>query len=473
MTATATATTPVTARRTPTIWGCTPRQAHDRYWAAFGVQVVRRNERSEIVTGAELFLLCESETLALFRLSELLDALYWLNPRLLLLRVRGSQVREYCERAVTEDDRLVRFERVYRGARARPTRIALTGDRELAELWQRAPDGVSPWRWLRDRVERDRCLVRRAAARLYDGRDPSQVMECVREMMRVWRRPDSTIRRARRSDADVWADETARIDAGAVVVGPVWVGAGRTIEAGAHVVGPAVLWDDPASRPVPDEVRWLELEPAERAAGPARSIRARRVPGKRAFDVVFSVGALVATLPVSAVVALAILLEDGRPIFYAHRRETVGGREFPCFKFRSMRKEAEAAKARLAATNQADGPQFFIEDDPRVTRVGRLIRKWKIDELPQFVNVLAGHMSVVGPRPSPYSENQYCPAWREARLSVRPGITGLWQTSRTRRKGLDFQEWIRFDLAYVEHASWLLDLRILWRTVRVVIAGHR
>src|SRR5262249_47777473 len=156
---------------------------------------------------------------------------------------------------------------------------------------------------------------------------------------------------------------------------------------------------------------------------------------KRAFDVAFSLVAIAATLPVYPIVGLAILLEDGGPVFYAHRRETVGGREFPCLKFRSMRKEAETAKARLAATNEAAGPQFFIPDDPRVTRVGRLIRKWKIDELPQFLNVLAGHMSVVGPRPSPYRENQFCPAWREARLSVRPGITGLWQTSRTRQKG--------------------------------------
>ena len=126
-----------------------------------------------------------------------------------------------------------------------------------------------------------------------------------------------------------------------------------------------------------------------------------------------------------------------------------------------------------AREHQADGPQFFIENDPRVTRVGRVIRKLQIDELPQFLNVLAGHMSVVGPRPSPYKENQYCPPWREARLSVRPGVTGLWQVSRTRRKGLDFQEWIRYDLSYVSSASWSLDLRILWRTVRVLLTELR
>jgi lipopolysaccharide/colanic/teichoic acid biosynthesis glycosyltransferase len=138
-----------------------------------------------------------------------------------------------------------------------------------------------------------------------------------------------------------------------------------------------------------------------------------------------------------------------------------------------MRKDADLVKTRLVRVNQADGPQFYIQDDPRTTRVGKLIRKLQIDELPQFFNVLAGHMSVVGPRPSPFNENQVCPAWREARLSVRPGVTGLWQVSRTRQPGLDFQEWIRYDLEYVENASWGLDLRIIWDTVRVVTSAGR
>jgi len=100
-----------------------------------------------------------------------------------------------------------------------------------------------------------------------------------------------------------------------------------------------------------------------------------------------------------------------------------------------MRKDAEELKAKLKAQNQADGPQFFIDNDPRLTSVGKVLRKYNLDELPQFINVLRGHMSVVGPRPSPRHENQYCPPWREARLSVRPGITGLWQIHRTRVRG--------------------------------------
>jgi lipopolysaccharide/colanic/teichoic acid biosynthesis glycosyltransferase len=157
-------------------------------------------------------------------------------------------------------------------------------------------------------------------------------------------------------------------------------------------------------------------------------------------------------------------------VFFAHRRETLGGREFSCLKFRSMKRNAEQIKAQLQAQNVSDGPQFFVEVDPRSTRVGRFLRTTQLDELPQFINVIAGHMSVVGPRPSPRSENQYCPAWREARLSVRPGVTGLWQIKRTRTRGLDFQEWIRFDLEYVERMSWHLDLWIICKTVQLMFA---
>jgi lipopolysaccharide/colanic/teichoic acid biosynthesis glycosyltransferase len=123
----------------------------------------------------------------------------------------------------------------------------------------------------------------------------------------------------------------------------------------------------------------------------------------------------------------------------------------------------------LKQKNQADGPQFFIENDPRLTRVGRVLRKYNLDELPQFWNVLVGDMSVVGPRPSPNKENQFCPPWREARLSVRPGVTGLWQIMRTRRAGSDFQEWIKYDLEYVERRSTWLDLQIFFKTIAILL----
>jgi lipopolysaccharide/colanic/teichoic acid biosynthesis glycosyltransferase len=459
------------ARKPPTIWGCTPQQAHDRYWAAFGVQVVRQHERSEIVAGAELFLLCEPHTLVRFRLTQVLETIYWLNPGLVVLRARDARPRDYREVAVTQGDRLVRFERVYGDARARSARVALTPDREVAKLWQNAPDVRSPWRWLRSQIAPDRRIVRAVTARVYDEGDDEQVMECMKDLTKFWKRPDMTIPRALEVRGEAVIDPTAEVDSDAVLIGPAWVGAGRRVQAGTHVVGPVVLWDDPDSCPTLDEVRWLDIEPAAPAYSGGRRIHASAVPGKRAFDVAFSLVAVALTLPVCSLVALAILLEDGRPVFFTQRRETTDGRDFPCLKFRSMRTDSEILKEQLQQSNEADGPQFFMKEDPRVTRVGRIIRKLQIDELPQFLNVLAGHMSIVGPRPLAYKENQYCPPWREARLSVRPGLTGLWQVSRTRRHGLDFQEWIKFDLEYVEHATWAMDLKIIGRTVLGMLAA--
>jgi len=184
-----------------------------------------------------------------------------------------------------------------------------------------------------------------------------------------------------------------------------------------------------------------------------------------------SMGVLAGTMPLYPFIMLAIYIEDGRPFFFAHRRQTLGGREFPCWKFRTMIKDADRLKEQLQAQNVCDGPQFFIENDPRLLRCGRLLRRLQMDELPQFWNVLRGHMSIVGPRPSPDKENQFCPAWREARLSVRPGITGLWQVRRTRLPETDFQEWIRYDLEYVQRQSWSMDIWIIIETVRRILRG--
>jgi lipopolysaccharide/colanic/teichoic acid biosynthesis glycosyltransferase len=134
-----------------------------------------------------------------------------------------------------------------------------------------------------------------------------------------------------------------------------------------------------------------------------------------------------------------------------------------------MRNNAHLMKDVIAKLNQVDGPQVFIENDPRITKVGKFLRKYNMDEFPQFWNVLKGDMSMVGPRPSPRKEKQFCPAWREARLSVRPGITGLWQTRRTRNKGSDFQEWIKYDIEYVENMSMWLDFKIMYKTIEQVV----
>jgi lipopolysaccharide/colanic/teichoic acid biosynthesis glycosyltransferase len=235
-----------------------------------------------------------------------------------------------------------------------------------------------------------------------------------------------------------------------------------------------VLWDKPEQSPPKEQIEWLELEnlssPAPKSLLEKRGTgKWAHSPFKRLFDIAAASAGILATFPVYPLVALAILIEDGRPIFFAHKRETLGGRQFGCLKFRSMRKDSEEIKARLMAQNQADGPQFFIKNDPRLTKVGAFIREYQIDELPQLFNIVKGDMSVVGPRPSPFKENQYCPPWREARLSVRPGLTGLWQISRTREEGNDFQEWIKYDIRYVEKQSFWLDLWIIWRTIVLLV----
>ncbi|HXE55429.1 MAG TPA: sugar transferase, partial [Tepidisphaeraceae bacterium] len=461
-----------TTAPTRTIWGLDPQQLHTRYWAAHGVQVVRLGEPSEIVKHAELFLLTDSGSLALFALSPLMDVLNWIKPQVLFVRLHDGHERGYRENVVTDDaERFVRFQRVY-DASSHLARVALTPDREVAQLWQSAPNPLTGWRRLRRFVPRHDRATQNIEGAVYDGNVDREVACFLHDMLQLWKRPDSTVPRARNGVPGVWRDEQSEIDPTAKFIGPVWVGAGRKVEAGATVIGPAVIWDDPDHRPPSEDIQWLDIEPTEPPAEP--SPRAETVldrVSKRLFDIVFSFFAILFTLPLYPLVMLAIWIEDGRPFFFTHRRETLAGREFPCIKFRSMRKDADRMKAQLRAQNQADGPQFFIEidDDPRLTRVGKLLRRYNLDELPQFFNVLAGHMSVVGPRPSPHAENQFCPPWREARLSVRPGITGLWQIKRTRRRGSDFQEWIKYDIEYVEKRTFWLDLVIIFKTLSIML----
>ena len=186
---------------------------------------------------------------------------------------------------------------------------------------------------------------------------------------------------------------------------------------------------------------------------------------KHALDAVIAFIALLVASPVFVLTAIAIKLESSGPVFFGHEREGKGGRVFRCLKFRTMRKDAHRRQRELYATNALDGPQFKLHNDPRVTRVGWWLRKTNLDELPQFINVLLGRMSIVGPRPSPFRENQICVPWRKARLSVRPGITGLWQICRDQRSEGDFHQWIAYDIMYVRNLSAWLDLKILLATV--------
>jgi len=191
---------------------------------------------------------------------------------------------------------------------------------------------------------------------------------------------------------------------------------------------------------------------------------------KRAMDVLLSGLALLALAPVFALTALAIKLEDGGPIFFGQERSGLYGRGFKMWKFRSMVIDAEARKAELARLNEMGGPVFKIKSDPRVTRVGRLIRKASIDELPQFWNVFRGEMSLVGPRPPLPREVEEYQRWQRRRLSMRPGITCIWQVSG--RNHIDFETWMKLDLEYIDNWSLFLDIKLLLRTVPVVLLGH-
>ena len=464
-----------TGTERPTIWGLTPSQLHDRFWAARGVQVVRPGEQIEVVKGAELFLLMASDLLTVFRLRKLVDQLSWLRPDVMWVRLRHERERDYREvTAVGDEGEFAGFQRLYGGSDARLARVALTPDREVARRWQSlASDAVAGWRELRRLIPRERRASAGIKARTYDRRSDHEAVAFVRDLIQTWQYPAATVGRARKVAAHVWGDVDAQVTKGTSFVGPVWIGAGRSPARHETVVGPAVLWDDPAARPGTQRVEWDELEPSQTFGRPVRP-RLRKSPyvvGKRIFDLIFASIALLVLSPFLPIIMLAIYLEDGRPFFFGHLRESRGGRPFLCLKFRSMCNNADRLKGNLGSKNQVDGPQFYIEEDPRVTRVGRFLRRFYLDELPQLINVLAGDMSIVGPRPSPYKENQYCPPWREARLSVLPGITGLWQVMRTRQQGRDFQEWIKYDIEYVENISLLLDLRILWKTLWYCIRG--
>jgi exopolysaccharide biosynthesis polyprenyl glycosylphosphotransferase len=191
---------------------------------------------------------------------------------------------------------------------------------------------------------------------------------------------------------------------------------------------------------------------------------------KYGFDPIAAGVLLLLLSPLLMVIALAILITTGRPIFFSQVRAGLHGRQFRMLKFRTMVVDAEARREALRDDNEMQGPVFKIKEDARITSLGRVLRRSSLDELPQLFNVLAGSMSLVGPRPLPVVEHDQIQGWQRRRLSMKPGITGLWQVSG--RSQLDFQEWMLLDLKYVEEWSLVLDLLILLRTVPAVLAGR-
>ena len=342
-----------------------------------------------------------------------------------------------------------------------------------------------------------------------------QYLRLVERLLAGQGRPDPAARQIARG---VWAMPGAAIEPECIVEGPVLFGRDCRVGRGCSIVGPAVIGDGSrvgehcfvgssvlqqgavlpprarawksvlrADAPVAggQNVAYAWMTPAARwlptgdgaqfhsmAVRSARALVLRNprlyAAAKRAVDIAGALVGLAITLPLYPFIALAIKLDDPGPAFFVHRRQTLGGREFGCLKFRTMRHDSH--ELQLELPNEVDGPQFYIKDDPRVTRVGRLLRRTRLDETPQFWNVLLGQMSLVGPRPSPHRENQFCPAWREARLSVRAGLTGLWQTQGSSdRSAGGFHEWIHYDSQYVRDCSLRTDVKVMWDTMRRIL----
>jgi exopolysaccharide biosynthesis polyprenyl glycosylphosphotransferase len=202
---------------------------------------------------------------------------------------------------------------------------------------------------------------------------------------------------------------------------------------------------------------------------PFESCPAQRA-AKRLFDIIASGLALVVLSPLLLTVALAIKLTSRGSVFFPQERVGLHGRRFKMLKFRSMVENAEGLKAKLAAHNEQTGPVFKMKNDPRITPIGRLIRKFSIDELPQLINVMRGDMSIVGPRPPVPQEVARYEAWQLRRLSVRPGLTCIWQVSG--RSQISFEEWMYLDMRYIDHWSFWSDLVLILRTVPAVLSGR-
>jgi lipopolysaccharide/colanic/teichoic acid biosynthesis glycosyltransferase len=238
-------------------------------------------------------------------------------------------------------------------------------------------------------------------------------------------------------------------------------------------------------KPASQSVAWetgsgtLDLAGIERGeAAPPESMRLGGLHAaptwklglKRATDIALSLCLLLLTLPILLITALAVGISSRGSVFYVQERVGRGSGRFRMVKFRSMFADADERLPELSEQNQKSGPIFKLDNDPRVTRVGRVIRKLSIDELPQLLNVLRGDMSMVGPRPPlPREVDEYRPTDRQ-RLTVTPGLTCIWQVSG--RSELDFDEWMAMDLEYIDSWSLVLDLRLMLRTVPAILIAR-
>ena len=289
---------------------------------------------------------------------------------------------------------------------------------------------------------------------LIDDRNGSQARKSTQQTI------DETIRSVRENDA------TSVIIAATALDIQVTNRLIRTLlDSGVHVEMSSALSDIAAERLTVRALGRMPvvyLEPVHRTGW--------RPMAKRAFDVVSSAGLLALLAIPSAIVAVIIKLDSKGPVLFGQERLGKDGRIFRVLKFRSMVTDAEAQLAKLAVHNEASGPLFKMKHDPRITRIGGLIRKTSIDEIPQLVNVLRGDMSLVGPRPALAKEAELWPDELHNRLRVKPGMTGMWQVNG--RSNSSFEEYTRLDLYYVDNWSLLTDLIIMAKTIPAVMASR-
>ena len=318
----------------------------------------------------------------------------------------------------------------------------------------------------------------------------------------------------------IWVGKKVTISPTAYLIGPVVIGSNSSIEPNTQIIGPAVigqrcvvetgavvresiLWDDVvmesgsraqfsiileglrvtsgesfSNTVIVDEaeVEDASLMASDHVFHGMTSLNPSLLLGqkrpwylflKRFMDITISAVGFVAMLPVLLIIALAVKLDSTGPVLFRQKRCGKGGYDFRMLKFRTMVPGAESEQETLTACKDTDGPMFKLAADPRATRVGAFLRRTSLDELPQLINVLIGEMSLVGPRPLVMDEMKCSPSWREIRLRVKPGMTGLWQVSG-RSEG-HFHDWIRHDVHYVMNQSIWLDLKILFKTVSVVL----
>lgn len=187
---------------------------------------------------------------------------------------------------------------------------------------------------------------------------------------------------------------------------------------------------------------------------------------KRLIDIICSFMGLLAFSPLFIIIAIIIKFTSKGPVFFSQKRVGKYGREFDMYKFRSMVVNAEELKEKLAAQNEMSGPMFKMKNDPRITKIGKFIRKTSIDELPQLVNVLKGEMSLVGPRPSLPSEVIEFEPWMKKRFDVKPGLTCYWQVMG--RNNIDFEDWMKLDCRYVDERNLIVDIKLIFKTVFVL-----